>query len=116
MDEAQIRAPSQKHVEGDAAFEAGQRSAEAVVDAEPEGEMAVRLARKIEGLGIGKLTLVPVRREHNGMDEASLRDRHAGDLRVFPRITFRRGLERTFETQQLFDSTAPQGRIGPKPL
>jgi hypothetical protein len=48
MDEAQIRALPQQHVEGDAPFEARQWGAEAVMDAEPEGEMAVRFARKIE--------------------------------------------------------------------
>src|SRR6185369_370053 len=58
--EPEVRRAAQQGVDRDLPFEPREGRAQAVVDAQAEGEVAVRVAGEVEAVGILELPLVPV--------------------------------------------------------
>ena len=78
--------------------------------------MPVGIAREVESVGTRELRLVPVGGGEHRVDEASAGDRDARDGCLFPRVAFRRRLERSVEAKQLFDGGPAETRIRAQPL
>ena len=70
--EAQAGQAAQQRVDGNLAFETGKRCTEAIMDAVAETEVALRIARHVERVGMRELVTVTVGAAHHGDDEIAL--------------------------------------------
>ncbi len=94
---------AQQRTDRDLAFHPGQRRAEAVVDAEAEGEVAVGVAEEVEVVGIVEDRLVAVGGGEDGVDEGAGGEGGAGEGDRLAGVALGRGFERAAETEELFD-------------
>ena len=99
--ESQLREASQQRAQGDVPLQAGERGAEAVMDAVPEGEMADARTVDVEHLGIVVGVLVAVRRRQADDDLGAGRNRHAAQFDRFDGVSKRRVRDRRVEAQEL---------------
>ena len=95
----------------DLALQAGQRRAQAIVDALTERQVAVLHASEIKAVGVLELRLVAVGRRENAIDQIAPRNREAGDLDRLPCVPLRRHLDRAVEAEQLLDGACVEGRF-----
>jgi hypothetical protein len=84
---------AQQGAERDLALHPRQRGAEAVVDAEAEGEVAVGVAEEVEVVGVDEDRLVAVGGGEDGVDEGAGGEGGAGEGEWFAGVALRRGFE-----------------------
>src|SRR5438094_439696 len=82
---------------GAAPLEACQRSAQTEVRTLAECEVPVRIARDVQGVGIGELMLVPVGRPQDARHQLTRPDGHGSEGDVLPRQAYARDLQRARE-------------------
>src|ERR1700680_3868297 len=73
--------------QGDLHFEAGERRADAEMDARPEGDVGQERPRRVEATGVGVARRVAVGRAEEKADLLALVELDAGDLDRLERIT-----------------------------
>jgi hypothetical protein len=100
---------------GDAALEAGERRASAIMVAVPEGEVMIRLAGDIETVRFGEVTVVAIGCSQHGQDEVAAADRLAAAFHVFGGNAAHE-LHGAVVPQELFDSHGNRPEVVPKPL
>src|SRR5689334_16793511 len=96
--------------QADLDLEPCERGAEAEVDAVPEGEVRVRIARDVEPLGIGELRGIAIRRCHQQHDAIAPLHGHSADHHVFGGGAHR-ALHGPVEAQALLDGGLQQLRL-----
>src|SRR5215216_7287262 len=81
-----------------------------------EGEVPVRIAGEVEGIGVFEMPLVVVSRTEHCQDQLAARYRRVPDLRVLTCVALGRHLHRAGVAQELLDRRLYERRVVPEPL
>lgn len=91
----------EQSAQSDLPLQPRERGTQAVVNALPEGQVAVFLAPEVEPLRLVELRFVPVGGRDQAIDQRSGGNRDTGDLDRLARVAFGGDLDRAVEAQQL---------------
>ena len=86
--EAKARGAAKQRVESDLAFQAGQWSAKAIMDAKAECEVLVVFSGEVERVRIAELSIIAIGRSKDGKNQGTLRDCRSGDHHVLASEAF----------------------------
>jgi hypothetical protein len=109
------RDPTEELLEGDPGLEPRERGPEAVVDAFPEGDMPLRVAREVQPVRLRPMPLVTIGRRPHERDASALGDHRA----VHPDVAGgrpRQHLDRRVEPEQFLDRGRRDRRLGTQHL
>src|SRR5690606_25056672 len=106
----QVAEARKQLLEGNAALESCERRAEAVVDAEAEGHVLLRIAAQLESVSVRVLARVAVRGREQHHQVLALVDLGSRDLRI-ARGHARQHLDRRYVAERLLDEARNEGRV-----